>query len=91
MLQHFAPSSSVLGPDVIALTGLPVFLCFGVPKIDYTWSFVKASTGLIGRLEPFYIDVIMLCIQFERFSIKKGDGGGSFRLSAFSNIALAIK
>ena len=44
---------AVSGPDVIALSGLPVSLCFGVPKIVYTWSRVKAFIGLIGKLEEY--------------------------------------
>jgi hypothetical protein len=43
--------SAVSGLDVIALAGLPVSLCFGVPYIVYTQSLVKAFSGPIGKLE----------------------------------------
>ena len=46
---------AVSGPDniYIALSGLYVSSCFGVPEIVYTWSLVKAFIGLIGELEVF--------------------------------------
>ena len=49
-----APLSAVSGPDVIALAGLPVSLCFGVPWIVYTRSLVKAFSGPISKLDNFY-------------------------------------
>ena len=50
---------SVLGPDVIAQTGLPVVRCIGVPKIVNTWSLVKAYSGHIGKLYIFFYIILL--------------------------------
>ena len=55
--HSIASPHPVLGPNVIAQTGLPVVWCIGVPKIVNTWSLVKAYSGHIGKLDISYIAV----------------------------------